>query len=200
MITWQSELLKTLTEQYQKGDSQWVNIDVRFDEKLITLTIVSELFYGKTRQERQKMVQDSLKNLVLNVPITSELEISVISGYYTVDEATSLFGNQKDSYQDDKCIDWQDMANRAVNPQNYASKKRKDTSTSTHSLYCNIDVYYSYRHYDRKANIINSKAYKLAREGNKVVILDFCFESPEINPLITAGRLAIPIDQSLKLL
>ena len=188
MITWQSELLKKLTEQYQKSDDQWVDMDVRFDEKLITLTIVSELFYGKTRQERQKMVQDSLNNLVLNVPITSELEISVISGYYTVDEAISLFGNQKDSYQDTRCIDWPDMANRAVNPQNYVSKKRKDTSTSTHSLYCNIDVYYSYRHYDRKANIINSKAYKLAREGNKVVILDFCFESPEINPLITAEQ------------
>lgn len=188
MITWQSELLKKLTEQYQKSDAQWVNMDVRFDEKLITLTIVSELFYGKTRQERQKMVQDSLKNLVLNVPITSELEISVISGYYTVDEATSLFGNQKDSYQDDRCIDWQDMANRAVNPQNYVSKKRKDTSTSEHSLYCNIDVYYSYRHYGKKANIIYSNAYKLAKESKKVVILDFCFESPEIDPLVLAEQ------------
>ena len=142
MITWQSELLKKLTEQYQKSDDQWVNMDVGFNEELITLTIVSRLFYGKTRQERQEMVQDSLNNLVLNVPIPSKLEISVISGYYTVDEAISLFGNQKYSYQDDKCIDWQDMANRAVNPQNYVSKKRKDTSTSEHSLYCNIDVYY----------------------------------------------------------
>ena len=87
MITWQSELLKKLTEQYQKSDDQWVNIDVGFNEELITLTIVSELFYGKTRQKRQKMIQDSLNNLVLNVPIPSKLEISVISGYYTVDEA-----------------------------------------------------------------------------------------------------------------
>ena len=59
MITWQSELLKKLTEQYQKSDDQWVNMDVGFNEELITLTIVSRLFYGKTRQERQEMVQDS---------------------------------------------------------------------------------------------------------------------------------------------
>ena len=85
MITWQSELLKKLTKQYQINDDQWVNIDVGFNEELITLTIVSELFYSKTRQERQKMVQDSLNNLVLNVQIPSKLEIIVISGYYTVD-------------------------------------------------------------------------------------------------------------------
>lgn len=188
MITWQSELLKKLTEQYQKNDDQWVNIDVGFNEELITLTIVSSLFYGKTRQERQKIVQDSLNNLVLNVPIPIKLEISVISGYYTVDEAISLFGNQKYSYQDDKCIDWQDMANRAVNPQNYVSKKRKDTSTSEHSVYCNIDVYYSYRHYGKKANIIYSDAYKLAKKCKKVVILDFCFDSPEIDPLFLAEQ------------
>ena len=135
MITWQSELLKKLTGQYQKSDDQWVDMDVRFDEELITLTIVSELFYGKTRQERQKMVQDSLNNLVLNVPVPSELEISVISGYYTVDEAISLFGNQKYSYQDNRCIDWPDMANRAVNPQNYVSKKKEKIHQHPHTPY-----------------------------------------------------------------
>ena len=193
MISWQSELLSILTEKYQKNDNQWVGIDFSLDGKLMTLTIVSELFYGKTNEERQAMVKDELKDLVINVlmpikrsPIIkdiNELEISLLSRYYTVEEATYMFGNQKYSYEYDRCIDWQDMANRAVNPQNYFSKKRKDTPT-----YSYVDVYYSYRYYNRKANKIYSDAYKLAEQCKKVVIIDFCFESPEIDPLVTAKK------------
>ena len=106
MISWQSELLNILNEKYQKGDDQWVDIDFSIDEKLMTLTIVSELFYGKTNEERQAMVKESLKNLVINVPMPikrapiikdiNELEISILSSYYTVKEATYMFENQKD--------------------------------------------------------------------------------------------------------
>lgn len=193
MISWQSELLNILNEKYQKGDDQWVDIDFSIDEKLMTLTIVSELFYGKTNEERQAMVKESLKDLVINVPMPikrapiikdiNELEISILSSYYTVEEATYMFGNKKDSYEDDRCIDWPDMANRAVNPQNYIFKKRKNAST-----YSYVDVYYSYRYYNRKANKIYSNAYKLAEQCKKVVIIDFCFESPELDPLVTAGQ------------
>ena len=192
MISWQSELLRILTERYQKGEDQWVDIDFRFDEALMTLTIVSELFYGKTDEERQVMVKEGLKDLVINVPMPikrapitkniNELEVSILSSYYTVKEATYMFGNQKDSYEDNRCIDLPDMANRAVNPQNYFSRKRKN------SRYNNVDVYYSYRHYNRKAKKIYSDAYKLAEQCKKVVIIDFCFESPELNPLVTAKQ------------
>ena len=192
MISWQSELLRILTEKYQKGDGQWVGIDFSIDEKLMTLTIVSELFYGKSQKERQAMVKEGLKDLVINVPMPikkapitkdiNELEISVLSRYYTVEEAIYMFGNKKDSYENDKCIDWPDMANRAVNPQNYFSRKRKN------SRYNNVDVYYSYRHYNRKAKKIYSDAYKLAEQCKKVVIIDFCFEFPELNPLVTAKQ------------
>ena len=193
MISWQSELLSILTKKYQKDDNQWVDIEFSLDEKLMTLTIVSELFYGKTNEERQAMVKDELKDLVINVlmpikrvPIIkdiNELEIDILSRYYTVKEAIYMFGNQKDSYENDRCIDWPDMANRAVNPQNYFSKKRKDTPK-----YSYVDVYYSYRYYNRKANKIYSDAYKLAEQCKKVVIIDFCFESPEIDPLVTAKK------------
>ena len=191
MISWQSELLRILTETYQKGEDQWVDIDFRFDEKLMTLTIVSELFYGKPQEERQAMVKDGLKDLVINVPMLikrapitkdiNELEISILSRYYTVEEAIYMFGNQRYSYEDDRCIDWSDMANRVVNPQNYLSRKRKDTPT-----YSNVDIYYSYRYYNRKAYKLCSDAYELAEQCKKVVIIDFCFESPELNPLVTA--------------
>ena len=50
MISWQSELLNILNKKYQKGDGQWVGIDFSLDGKLMTLTIVSELFYGKTNE------------------------------------------------------------------------------------------------------------------------------------------------------
>ena len=193
MISWQSELLSILTKKYQKDDNQWVDIEFSLDEKLMTLTIVSELFYGKTNEERQAMVKDELKDLVINVlmpikrvPIIkdiNELEIDILSRYYTVKEAIYMFGNQKDSYENDRCIDWPDMANRAVNPQNYFSKKRKDTPK-----YSYVDVYYSYRYYNRKANKIYSDAYKLAEQCKKVVIIDFCFESSELDPLITAKK------------
>ena len=130
---------KILTEKYQKGDDQWVDIDFSIDEKLMTLTIVSELFYGKTNEERQAMVKDDLKDLVINVPMPikrapitkniNELGVSILSRYYTVDEAIYMFGNQKDSYEDDRCIDWPDMTNRAVNPQIIFLKKEKHTKT-----------------------------------------------------------------------
>ena len=58
MISWQLELLNILNKKYQKGDGQWVGIDFSLDGKLMTLTIVSELFYGKTNEERQAMVKD----------------------------------------------------------------------------------------------------------------------------------------------
>ena len=190
MISWQLELLNILNKKYQKGDGQWVDIDFSIDEKLMTLTIVSELFYGKTNEERQAMVKEDLKGLVINVsmpikraPITkdiNELELSILSGYYTVEEAIYIFGNQKYSYEDERCIDWPDMANRAVNPQNYISRKRKDTPT-----YSYVDVYYSYRYYNRKANKIYIDAYKLAEQCKKVVMIDFCFEFPELYPLVT---------------
>ena len=193
MISWQSELLNILNEKYQKGDDQWVAIDFSIDEKLMTLNIVSELFYGKTNEERQAMVKEDLKGLVINVsmpikraPITkdiNELELSILSGYYTVEEAIYIFGNQKDSYEDERCIDWPDMANRAVNPQNYISRKRKDTPT-----YSYVDVYYSYRYYNRKANKIYIDAYKLAEQCKKVVMIDFCFEFPELDPLVTGEK------------
>ena len=193
MISWQSELLSILTEKYQKNDNQWVDIDFSIDEKLMTLTIVSELFYGKTNEERQAMVKEDLKGLVINVsmpikraPITkdiNELELSILSGYYTVEEAIYIFGNQKYSYEDERCIDWPDMANRAVNPQNYISRKRKDTPT-----YSYVDVYYSYRYYNRKANKIYIDAYKLAEQCKKVVMIDFCFEFPELDPLVTGEK------------
>lgn len=193
MISWQSGLLSILTEKYQKGNDQWVDIDLSVDEELMTLTIVSELFYGKTNEERQAMVKEGLKDLVINVPMPikrapitkniNELEVSILSRYYTVEEAIYMFGNKKDSYEDDKCIDWPDMANRTVNPQNYSSRKRKNTPT-----YSNVDVYYSYRHYNRKAKKIYSDAYKLAEQCEKVVIIDFCLESPEIEPLATAEQ------------
>ena len=193
MISWQLELLNILNKKYQKGDGQWVDIDFSIDEKLMTLTIVSELFYGKTNEERQAMVKEDLKGLVINVsmpikraPITkdiNELELSILSGYYTVEEAIYIFGNQKDSYEDERCIDWPDMANRAVNPQNYISRKRKDTPT-----YSYVDVYYSYRYYNRKANKIYIDAYKLAEQCKKVVMIDFCFEFPELDPLVTGEK------------
>ena len=193
MISWQSELLNILNKKYQKGDGQWVDIDFSIDEKLMTLTIVSELFYGKTNEERQAMVKEDLKGLVINVsmpikraPITkdiNELELSILSGYYTVEEAIYIFGNQKYSYEDERCIDWPDMANRAVNPQNYISRKRKDTPT-----YSYVDVYYSYRYYNRKANKIYIDAYKLAEQCKKVVMIDFCFEFPELDPLVTGEK------------
>ena len=189
MISWQSELLRILTEKYQKGEGQWVDIDFSVDEKLMTLTIVSELFYGKTQKERQAMVKEGLKDLVINVPMPikrasitkniNELEISILSRYYTVEEAIYMFGNKKDSYEDDRCIDWSDMANRAVNPQNYIYRK----STPT---YNNVYVYYSYRYYNRKANKLYSDAYKLAEQCKKVAIIDFCLEFPELNPLVIA--------------
>ena len=193
MISWQLELLNILNKKYQKGDGQWVDIDFSIDEKLMTLTIVSELFYGKTNEERQAMVKEDLKGLVINVsmpikraPITkdiNELELSILSGYYTVEEAIYIFGNQKYSYEDERCIDWPDMANRAVNPQNYISRKRKDTPT-----YSYVDVYYSYRYYNRKANKIYIDAYKLAEQCKKVVMIDFCFEFPELDPLVTGEK------------
>ena len=193
MISWQSELLSILTKKYQKDDNQWVDIEFSLDEKLMTLTIVSELFYGKTNEERQAMVKDELKDLVINVlmpikrvPIIkdiNELEIDILSRYYTVKEAIYMFGNQKDSYENDRCIDWPDMANRAVNPQNYISRKRKDTPT-----YSYVDVYYSYRYYNRKANKIYIDAYKLAEQCKKVVMIDFCFEFPELDPLVTGEK------------
>ena len=189
MISWQSELLRILTEKYQKGDGQWVDIDFSINGKLMTLTIVSKLFYGKTQEERQAMVKEGLKDLVIDVPMPikrapitkniNELEISILSRYYTVEEAIYMFGNKKNSYEDDRCIDWSDMANCAVNPQNYIYRKSKPT-------YNNVDVYYSYRYYKRKANKLYSNAYKLAEQCKKVVIIDFCFESPELNPLVTA--------------
>jgi len=191
MTSWQSKLLRILTEKYQKDDNQWVDINFSINENLMTLTIVSELFNGKTKKERQTMVENSLKDLVINVkqpikrtPITkniNELEINILSSYYTVEEAINIFENKKYSYEDDRCIDWQDMANRAVNPQNYFYKKRKNIST-----YGNVNVYYSYRHYNRKAKKIYRDAYELVDNCKKVVIIDFCFEYSELNPLITA--------------
>lgn len=193
MISWQSELLSILTERYQKGNNQWVDIDFSLDERLMTLTIVSELFYGKTQEERQAMVKEELKDLVINVPMPTkrapitkdinELEISILSRYYTVEEAIYMFGNQRYSYEDGRCIDWSDMANRAVNPQNYFSRKRKDTPKHSY-----VNVYYSYRHYNRKAYKLCSDAYKLAEQCKKVVIIDFCFESPELDPLVIAKQ------------